>query len=42
VTNCNIDNNKSLKIPKGESEFVNRWRTDNTMAKRYQRGNPNP
>ena len=27
-----------LKIPKGYSEVVNR-RTDNTMAKRYQRGN---
>jgi hypothetical protein len=26
------------KIPKGYSEVVNR-RTDNTMAKRYQRGN---
>jgi hypothetical protein len=29
------------KIPKGESESVYR-RTDNTMAKRYQRGNQNP
>jgi hypothetical protein len=27
------------KIPKGESEVVNRGRTDNTMATRYQRGN---
>jgi hypothetical protein len=25
---------KSLKIPKGQSEFVYRKRTDNTMAKR--------
>ena len=25
---------KSLKIPKGYSEYLNRWRTDNTMAKR--------
>jgi hypothetical protein len=25
------------KIPKGQSESVNRRRTDNTMAKRYQR-----
>jgi hypothetical protein len=25
---------KSLKIPKGRSESVNRRRTDNTMAKR--------
>jgi hypothetical protein len=25
---------RSLKIPKGQSEFVNRRRTDNTMAKR--------
>jgi hypothetical protein len=25
---------KSLKIPKGDSESVCRWRTDNTMAKR--------
>ena len=25
---------KSLKIPKGQSESVNRRRTDNTMAKR--------
>ena len=29
------------KIPKWQSESVNR-RTDNTMAKRYQRGNQNP
>jgi hypothetical protein len=29
---------KSLKIPKGQPEAVYR-RTDNTMAKRYQRGN---
>jgi hypothetical protein len=27
------------KIPKGQSESVNRRRTNNTMAKRYQRGN---
>jgi hypothetical protein len=27
------------KIPKGKSEAVNQWKTDNTMAKRYQRGN---
>ena len=27
-------NKKSLKIPKGQSEAVNRRRTDNTMAKR--------
>ena len=37
---------KSLKIPKGQSESVYRWRTDNTMAKRrvwrYQSGNQNP
>jgi len=26
--------NKSLKIPKEQSEVVNRRRTDNTMAKR--------
>jgi hypothetical protein len=30
------------KIPKGQSESVYRRRTDNTMAKRYQRGNQNP
>jgi len=29
-----IANKKSLKIPKGQSEFVYRRRTDNTMAKR--------
>ena len=29
------------KIPKGQSESVYRRRTDNTMAKRYQRGNQN-
>jgi hypothetical protein len=29
------------KIPKGQSESVNRRRTDNTMAKRHQRGNQN-
>ena len=29
-------------IPKGQSESVYRKRTDNTMAKRYQRGNENP
>ena len=32
---------KSLKVPKGYSEAGNR-RTDNTMAKRYQRGNQKP
>jgi hypothetical protein len=30
------------KIPKGWSESVYRRRTDNTMTKRYQRGNQNP
>ena len=30
------------KIPKGQSKVVNQRRTDNTMAKRYQRGNQNP
>jgi hypothetical protein len=30
------------KIPKGYSESVYQRRTDNTMAKRYQRGNQNP
>ena len=30
------------KIPKRQSESVCRRRTDNTMAKRYQRGNQNP
>ena len=35
-------NLKSLKIPKGQSESVYRRRTDNTMAKRYQRDNQNP
>jgi hypothetical protein len=33
---------KSLKIPNGKSESVYRRRTDNTMAKRYQRVNQNP
>jgi hypothetical protein len=28
-----INTVKSLKIPKGYSESVNRWRTDNTIAK---------
>jgi hypothetical protein len=27
------------KIPKGKSEAVNQWKTDNAMAKRYQKGN---
>jgi hypothetical protein len=27
------------KIPKGQSESVNRRRTDNTITKRYQRDN---
>jgi hypothetical protein len=30
------------KIPKGQSESVNHRSTDNTMAKRYQKGNQNP
>ena len=30
------------KIPKGQSESVYRRRRDNTMDKRYQRGNQNP
>jgi hypothetical protein len=30
------------KIPKGQSESIYQRRTDNTMAKRYQRGNQNP
>jgi hypothetical protein len=30
-----------LKIPKGQPESIYRRRTDNTMAKRYQRGNQN-
>jgi len=30
---------KSLKIPKGQSESVNRRRTDNTMAKRKKTSN---
>ena len=30
------------KIPKNQSETVYRRRTDNTMAKRYQRGNQKP
>ena len=30
------------KIPKGQSESVNQRTTDNTMGKRYQRGNQNP
>jgi hypothetical protein len=32
---------KSLKISKGQSESVYRRRSDNTMAKRYQRGDQN-
>ena len=31
-----------MKIPNGQSESVYRRRTDNTMDKRYQRGNQNP
>ena len=31
-----------LKIPQGQSETVYRRRTDNTMAKRYQRSNQKP
>ena len=34
VTQSQFICNKSLKIPKGQSEFVCRRRTDNTMAKR--------
>jgi hypothetical protein len=30
-----------LKIPKGQPESIYRRRTDNTRAKRYQRGNQN-
>jgi hypothetical protein len=30
------------KIPKGQAESVYRRRTDNTMTKRYHRGNQNP
>ena len=30
------------KIPKGQSESVNHRSTDNTMAKRYQKGNQKP
>jgi len=33
---------KSLKIPMGQLESVYRRRTDNTMVKRYQRGNQKP
>jgi hypothetical protein len=33
---------EEFKIPKGQSESVYRRRTDNTMAKRYQRGNQKP
>ena len=47
VSQRNNNNNnkrykKCLKIPKGQSESVYRRWTDNTMAKRYQRGNQNP
>ena len=35
-------NKENVKIPKGQSESVYLRRTDNTMAKRYQRGNQNP
>ena len=31
-----------MKIPKGQSESVYRRRKDNTIAKRYPRGNHNP
>jgi hypothetical protein len=33
---------EEFKIPKGQLESVYRRRTDNTMAKRYQRGNQKP
>jgi hypothetical protein len=33
--------NNGQKIPKGQSEPVYRRRAENTMAKRYQRGNQN-
>ena len=33
---------KRLKMSKEQSEAVNRRRTDNTMATRYQRSNQNP
>ena len=41
ITKKNRQHN-GQKIPKGQSESVYRRRTDNTMAKRYQRGNQNP
>jgi hypothetical protein len=37
-----IYKHNSQKIPKGKSEDINKRRTDNTKAKRYQRGNQKP
>jgi hypothetical protein len=38
---CWFASKKSLKIPMGQSEPVNR-RKDNAMVKRYERDNQNP
>jgi hypothetical protein len=40
--NLLISYKTNLMIPKGKSEAVNQWKTDNAMAKRYQRGNQKP
>ena len=37
-----VDNKKGFEDTKRGSEAVTRRRTDNTMAKRYQRGNQKP
>ena len=37
-----VPKQKEFEDTKGQSESVYRRRTDNTMAKRYQRGNENP
>ena len=39
ASNCVQITKKSLKIPKGYSESVNRRRTDNAMAKRKRTNN---
>jgi len=39
ILHHHLTREKSLKIPKGQSESVNRRRTDNTMAKRKRTNN---
>jgi hypothetical protein len=42
VRPSSIGQHNDQKIPTGSSKAVNRWRTDNTRTKRYQRGHQKP